>query len=425
MAQRSDQSVRLTGGTFFALLTRAMKTPTRKSATKKKSFGEDAGGITEPELMKGLIRVCGVKNPVFPAKGSKLTEYKQCLISANVYMPFDEDQFEETFDLSVKGNYQKPLSEMAKVVDTFIDFENDSKRDRLVRSLLEVLKQDKTIDDKTELYAKPDGSKISVEKLDSESVFYIESVLLGIWHYIITNVKDNTVGQKTYDSWYSRDGEKRATHTFVGTIGGNTERSIKVLRAKNVKTPIPEKEFEEFTKDLETYDEYLRALKERYDSIKTLLYKDCTFPFYDLYVCNDVGVKKVETLDGETKVTEGIIEDFDVTVFDEFARHIVITGIGSSGVHLAITMIQKRNETGVEFYIVDDKELFKQLLSKKDTIEKDAGLAFDWQELPERKGSRVIVTRAANFDDKDEWPAQFDWIMDSLLRIKKAFKKHI
>ena len=30
-----------------------------------------------------------------------------------------------------------------------------------------------------------------------------------------------------------------------------------------------------------------------------------------------------------------------------------------------------------------------------------------------------------NFDDKNEWPAQFDWIMDSLLRIKKAFKKHI
>ncbi len=99
--------------------------------------------------------------------------------------------------------------------------------------------------------------------------------------------------------------------------------------------------------------------------------------------------------------------------------------IGTSGVHLAITMIQKRNETGVEFYIVDDKELFNQLLSKKETIEKDAGLAFDWQELPERKGSRVIVTRSANFDDKNEWPAQFDWIMDSLLRIKKAFKKHI
>lgn len=105
--------------------------------------------------------------------------------------------------------------------------------------------------------------------------------------------------------------------------------------------------------------------------------------------------------------------------------HWMEMSIGTSGVHLAITMIQKRNETGVEFYIVDDKELFNQLLSKKETIEKDAGLAFDWQELPERKGSRVIVTRSANFDDKNEWPAQFDWIMDSLLRIKKAFKKHI
>ena len=331
MAHKDDSSVRLTGGTFFVLLTRAMKTPTRKSSTKNKSFGEDAGGITEPELMKGLIRVCGIKDPVFPAKGSKLTEYKQCKISANVYMPFDEDQFVETFDLSVKGNYQKPLSEMAKVVDRFIDFENDSKRDRLVRSLLEVLKKDKTIDNKTEIYVRPDGSKVTVESLDSESVLYIESVLLGIWHYIITNVKDNEAGKETYNSWHRRDGEKGASHTFVGTVGSNTERSIKVLRAKNVKAPVPEKAFEEFTKELEIYDAYLRAITERYDTIKTLLYKEHTVPFYDLYVCNNVGVKKVETEDGENRVIEGYIEDIDVTVFDEFARHIVITGMGGLG----------------------------------------------------------------------------------------------
>ena len=48
--------------------------------------------------------------------------------------------------------------------------------------------------------------------------------------------------------------------------------------------------------------------------------------------------------------------------------------IGSSAAHLSITMIQKRNETGVELYINDDKELFKQLRDKKDSIEKDAGL---------------------------------------------------
>ena len=99
--------------------------------------------------------------------------------------------------------------------------------------------------------------------------------------------------------------------------------------------------------------------------------------------------------------------------------------IGSSAAHLSITMIQKRNETGVELYINDDKELFKQLRDKKDSIEKDAGLTFDWQELPEKKASRVLISNPADFDDPSKWPAQFDWIIDTLLKMKKAFKKHI
>lgn len=105
--------------------------------------------------------------------------------------------------------------------------------------------------------------------------------------------------------------------------------------------------------------------------------------------------------------------------------HWMDVSIGSSAAHLSITMIQKRNETGVELYISDDKELFKQLRDKKDSIEKEAGITFDWQELPEKKASRVIVTNPADFDNPSKWPSQFDWIIDTMVKMKKAFKKHI
>jgi len=105
--------------------------------------------------------------------------------------------------------------------------------------------------------------------------------------------------------------------------------------------------------------------------------------------------------------------------------HWMDVSIGSSAAHLSITMILKRNETGVELYINDDKELFKQLRDKKESIEKDAGLTFDWQELPERKASRVIVSQPADFDDTTKWPGQFDWIIDTMIRMKKVFKKYI
>lgn len=105
--------------------------------------------------------------------------------------------------------------------------------------------------------------------------------------------------------------------------------------------------------------------------------------------------------------------------------HWMDISIGLSAAHLAITMIQKRNETGVELYINDDKELFKQLLDKKEVIEKEIGLSFDWQELPGKKASRIIVTNPADFEDASKWPAQFDWIIDTLLKMKKTFKKYL
>ena len=99
--------------------------------------------------------------------------------------------------------------------------------------------------------------------------------------------------------------------------------------------------------------------------------------------------------------------------------------IGTSAAHLGITMIQKRNENGVELYINDDKELFKSLFAKKESIEKESGLAYDWQELPLKKASRILVTNPADFEDSSKWPEQFEWIMDTLLKMKKAFKKYI
>ncbi|MDY4079849.1 MAG: DUF4268 domain-containing protein [Clostridium sp.] len=99
--------------------------------------------------------------------------------------------------------------------------------------------------------------------------------------------------------------------------------------------------------------------------------------------------------------------------------------IGSSAYHISVTQIQKKNAIGVELYINDDKELFKNLYSYKDEIEESMGLHFDWRELPERKASRIIFEKAVNFDNKDKWLEQFDWIMDVCLKIKKVFKKYL
>lgn len=99
--------------------------------------------------------------------------------------------------------------------------------------------------------------------------------------------------------------------------------------------------------------------------------------------------------------------------------------MGTSGCHMAVSQIQKRNELNVELYINEDKELFKSLFQRKDAIETEIGINLDWKELPEKKASRIIACKPAKFTDKEQWHQQFDWIMDMMLKMKKTFKRYL
>ena len=99
--------------------------------------------------------------------------------------------------------------------------------------------------------------------------------------------------------------------------------------------------------------------------------------------------------------------------------------IGSSACNIAVTQVQRRRVVGVELNITDDKELFRGLLRHKEEIEKESEIRFDWKELPERKASRILIEKAVSFADRDAWNAQFDWIIDTMLKMKKVFRKYI
>ena len=86
--------------------------------------------------------------------------------------------------------------------------------------------------------------------------------------------------------------------------------------------------------------------------------------------------------------------------------------IGSSACHIGLCVIQKRNAISIEFYISDDKELYKKLFESKTEIEIAIDCAFDWRELPERKASRIIIEKNVDFTDTNQWSLQFDWFMD-------------
>lgn len=99
--------------------------------------------------------------------------------------------------------------------------------------------------------------------------------------------------------------------------------------------------------------------------------------------------------------------------------------IGSSACYVSVSQLWNRNEINVAFYIPDNKQLYQHLLEHKDDIEADAGTTFSWYELPERKASKVMTKLDAELEDRSKWTDQFDWLMDVMLKMKRAFKPYI
>ena len=64
-------------------------------------------------------------------------------------------------------------------------------------------------------------------------------------------------------------------------------------------------------------------------------------------------------------------------------------------------------------------------LSTNYAIAYEMGMQLEWNELPDKKASRIIAYKTVDFDNKDSWTEQFDWMMDVAIKMKKAFKKHL
>ena len=57
--------------------------------------------------------------------------------------------------------------------------------------------------------------------------------------------------------------------------------------------------------------------------------------------------------------------------------------VGSSACYISMSQIRKYNHVLVEWYISDDKELFRKFYSNKTAIESEMGIQLEWNELPE------------------------------------------
>lgn len=217
---------RLCGGTFFTLLLRARK----QRMGIREHYKGMSDGMADPILLMALaeIAIPDYRVPDVSMLGtvkSATSRYKSCQANGGTYFPFSDGAVIASFDERIKTAYGRCLAAMSFYVDDYMDVCGDTKKDEyLVKALVEVIDADDQIEDDHAFYICEDGSTLTKREILSTTHFCLQSFLLGVWHYIILNVKDNKVGEDTYNRWCpSRGGAERV---YVAMLGENSARSI-------------------------------------------------------------------------------------------------------------------------------------------------------------------------------------------------------
>lgn len=165
--------------------------------------------------------------PAGDALKGKTNDFKSCKTSTGEYLPFGDTVEIEEFDIRVQTSYQNALGAMVTFVDTFLETGTAVKKDeRLVKALIDLIQQDTSIKDDEEFYILEDGGKIKKAALGDLTNVCLPAFLLGVWHYVVVNRKDNKVGKDTYNLWCPPAGG--GPRNYSGNMGKTLDQEISV-----------------------------------------------------------------------------------------------------------------------------------------------------------------------------------------------------
>ena len=214
----------LCGGTFFALMlnARGQRTAKRDNALSK------TDGLSQPELLVELVKIIKptFNPPISEATLKKnVTDYKLCENNGGTYFAtvFESNDV-DAFESRIKSDYNSVLADMTALLIRFV---GEDKVEWLVKALIEAIKCDSNIPNTAELFI-CDENPITKAELKNINNVSLPSFTLGIWRYIVTNVKDNTVGKHTFDRWHSKKGDANSEWIFRSDIGSGVNWEINI-----------------------------------------------------------------------------------------------------------------------------------------------------------------------------------------------------
>jgi len=106
-------------------------------------------------------------------------------------------------------------------------------------------------------------------------------------------------------------------------------------------------------------------------------------------------------------------------------QHWYDVSIGISTCHIALAMNTRDSLIECGIWIGDSKETYRQLLEKKDVIEKELGEKLEWLEMPDRKASRIRIVHEIDVNDPEKWESCFEWTFNQAERFYQVFSKQL
>ena len=222
---------RLCGGTFFILVLQAL----RQRMKAREHYKGESDGLKDPNVLVGLIKVINpdYQEPSGDALKGKTNDFKSCKTSTGQYLPFGDTIEVEEFDSRVQTSYASALGQMDNFVGQFLETGTAVKKDeRLVKALIDLIQQDESIDAEEEFYILESGEKIKKAALGDLTTVCLPAFLLGVWHYVVVNRKDNQVGKDTYNQWCPLAGG--GPRAYKGSMGKSITQEVSVYTNTNV-----------------------------------------------------------------------------------------------------------------------------------------------------------------------------------------------
>lgn len=225
----------LTGGIFFTLILEARK----QRLSARDTFGGQSDGLSDPEILKALIRVI-VPDYLEPAKSTfkqNTSEYKSCRMNGSTYIPFTERTAVDDFSTELATDFDKVAVRMNSLINSFLE---PSKLNWLIRAVIETIEDDSSIPDGQTFQV---GHQLSVAKKDFSDFVEIDAVrfLTGVFGFIILERPDNRKGEDTYSAWMKKVGGKNSRAKFDSSIGTHRHRTVNlILFSESVETKINE-----------------------------------------------------------------------------------------------------------------------------------------------------------------------------------------